>query len=193
MKDEEAGSILFTFLSSLRDSYEDAVGGQDGKKMPAAPNSETKPSTTNSQRGTKEVTAAPKSKSVRKPKKASTSQKPSSKPQPKSSQSADAARYDSNQMTSMSRLTAPKRKKPASVTEASSGSSSQPTTEQSSSSLEDSDSKSDKTSSDESDKETRTKSTSKGPPRKRLKQYHQGNEFTRENLLEHSKRMNMER
>jgi hypothetical protein len=26
-----------------------------------------------------------------------------------------------------------------------------------------------------------------------LKQYHQGNEFTRENLLEHSKRMNMER
>lgn len=38
------------------------------------------------------------------------------------------------------------------------------------------------------------KNRSKGPPRKRLKGYdNKLNEFTRENLLEHSKRMDMER
>ena len=91
------------------------------------------------------------------------------------------------------------RLRPASVTDAStlsrsetsSGTSSQPN--ESASSLDDSDSKSDKTdhssSSEESEKDCPIPRRSKGPPRKRIKSLKDVQEFTTENVMEHSKRM----
>ncbi|KAL3908227.1 MAG: hypothetical protein SGILL_008561 [Bacillariaceae sp.] len=199
-RDEEAGTILLGFLNSLRGSYEDAVGAKSSDGDLAA-------------------TAAAAKKSEKKKKKSKKRSKFSSDDMGHASKkaalepvsavastegSSDSQEYPkppakSNRMDSLTRFTNNKRKnKPATVTEASSGTSSQPTTEQSSSSLEDSDSKSDKTeqnssSSDEYENDDTLKlERSKGPPRKRLKGFHNSNEFTTANLLEHSKRMDIE-
>jgi len=191
--DEEAGTILLGFLNSLRDSYEDAVGGEAGKQSPAVvPGTKQKKNSKNSE----QLPAAPSKKQDVSSAKCKVS-KSETKPSPKNP-AGGAEPHEPGTITSssLSRFNTSKRMKPASVTETSSGTSSQPTTEQSSSSLDDSDSKSDKTeqsSSDESEKMARKRHASKGPPRKRLKEYHQGNEFTRENLLEHSKRMDLAR
>lgn len=190
-KDEEAGTILLGFLNSLRGSYEDAVGdkGSTGDLSSSSQKDSEKRKKSKKRGKYSGVDKAAKQAAAK-----STSVAPTTEGM------SDSKEYPkpSGRMDSLTRFHNSKRKKPASVTETSSGSASQPSTEQSSSSLKDSDSKSDKTeqnssSSDEYDNEDAVKQErSKGPPRKRLKGFHKANEFTRENLLEHSKRMDIE-
>ena len=167
-QDKEAGEILLGFLHSLRESFEDAYENKNGNNVPAVvPN----PS---AQQGTSE---------------------PTTKNDIHSDTSKRNRRQKSDPITSLPPYQAAKRKvKPASVTETSSSTSSQPTIDKPSSSQEDSNS--DKTgscSSEDSDKEiTASVRSSKGPPRKRLKSLSGPQEFTRENLMAHSKRMDME-
>jgi hypothetical protein len=200
-RDEEAGTILLGFLNSLRGSYEDAVGnkGSNGDLAAASKKKSSKRKGKKSSQYSTDKTDNVSKKAASEPKRVVAV----------TGSSSDSQEYlkpsSSSRIDSLSRFTSAKRKnKPASVTETSSGTSSHPTTEQSSSSLEDSDSKSDKTdqnssSSDEDDNDETSKpersskrERSKGPPRKRLKGFHNSNEFTRANLLEHSKRMDIE-
>jgi hypothetical protein len=181
--DDEGRQLVVGFLQSLRGSFEDAMGKNVGWKVNVVPDNEQ----------------------VRKERKKK--KLPSSRPRQipaeirngnVSNRQASPKPVDSStKMTSIERYQNRKRKmKAASVTVTSSGSSSQPTTEQSSSSLDDSDSKSEKTdqssTSDEFENDDSRKS--KGPPRKRLKSLGsiKGDEFTVENVLEHSKRMDLE-
>jgi len=202
-QDEEAGAILLGFLNSLRESFEDAVEAKDGKKetrewsgditrykkVPRGSlNTETIPSVQlESSTEMTEVSSDSSSHVIER-----RNAKNNDHPKP----SINSRRQDSDPITSLSHFQSSKRKaKPASVTETSSSTSSQPTIEQPSSSQEDS--KSDKmsnSSSEESDKEivASRRRISKGPPRKRLKNFHEPHEFTRENLMAHSKRMDME-
>jgi hypothetical protein len=191
-QDEEAGAILLGFLNSLRESFEDAVEAKDGKKE-----------TVKSTRGEKVPTNGPETESI--PivhlESSTVMTEASSDSSTHISERQNCNDTDlhvraSDPITSLSHFQSSKRKvKPASVTETSSSTSSQPTIEQPSSSQEDS-SKSDKmghSSSEESEKEiTASMRSSKGPPRKRLKGFHEPHEFTRENLMAHSKRMDME-
>lgn len=203
--DEEAGTILLGFYNSLRKSFEDAVGDGHSKTETTTAVSEKKKKPKKKRNKNRENTdAASKVKApaghstlsksgTKKHKASSPFHRQGKRSRDSSSQSSESPRQESNPITSLSRFQKAKRKiKPASVTESSSGTSSQPTTEQSSSSLDDSDSKSDKSersTSDDSDKAVIRSHASQGPPRKRLKGYHELNEMTRENLLEHSKRM----
>lgn len=116
--------------------------------------------------------------------------------------SASAPNRQDMQDSAITALMNSSQNKAKQVSETSSGnSSSQPSTEQSASSIEDSDSKSDKTDNTSGDETAEEEdgamkrarsSTSKGPPRKRLKNMQEANKFTRANLLEHSKRMDRE-
>jgi hypothetical protein len=212
IEDEEAGTILWGFLTSLRESYEDAVeqktsaSGNTAKNKHALEEKKKRKSSdsnpTESQASSKprpavstgsSSTASPKvSKFVNRPgKRLFDTRSAGETPQQDRIQSTPAPRF---QTTSSSHRTV---RPPASVTdtslsrcETSSGASSQPT--ESSSSLEDSDSKSEKTassSSEESEKERTLVRASKGPPRKRWKACKQVKEFTKQNVIEHSKRM----
>jgi hypothetical protein len=205
---EEAGTILWGFLSSLRDSYEDAVE----QKTSASGN------TVNNKHALEEKKKRNSSDSN--PIESQTSSKPrpaastgsSSTALPKVSKFVNRAgkRFfdtrlasETPQQDTVQNTSAPQFQttSPASVTdtsmsrcETSSGASSQPT--ESSSSLEDSDSKSDKasssSSSEESEKECTLIRASRGPPRKRWKSCKQVKEFTTQNVMEHSKRMSQE-
>jgi len=201
IQDEEAGAILLGFLSSLRESFEDAVEAKDGKKE--------KERSSNSTRSKNVTAVGPETESI-----PAVQLELSTVMTEVSSDSSthiaescngndnghphvsiNSRRQASDPITSLSHFQSSKRKvKPASVTETSSSTSSQPTIEQPSSSQEDS--KSDKmghSSSEESEKKiTASRRISKGPPRKRLKGFHEPHEFTRENLMAHSKRMDME-
>jgi len=201
-QDEEAGAILLGFLNSLRESFEDAVEAKDGNG-----NKETNKRNINITRSRKVTAGGPKKQSI-----TNVQLESSTVMTEVSSDSSShindrrnvndnnhphvsikSRRQASDPITSLSHFQSSKRKvKPASVTETSSSTSSQPTIEQPSSS----DSKSDKmghSSSEESEKEiTASRRISKGPPRKRLKGFHEPHEFTRENLMAHSKRMDME-
>lgn len=198
-QDEEEGAILLGFLNSLRESFKDAIEDKDGKhdtKEGTIPN--IKRSTTD--RNAPEAGPTP---SVQLGSSRGTSDGSESIIHIAKSRSGNerldnsmkSRRQTSDPITSLSHFQSSKRKvKPASITETSSSTSSQPTSEQPSSSQEDS--KSDKmgsSSSEDSDKEiTASIRSSKGPPRKRLKGIHEPHEFTRENLMAHSKRMDME-
>mmetsp|Transcript_63849 Transcript_63849/g.71464 ORF Transcript_63849/g.71464 Transcript_63849/m.71464 type:complete len:743 (-) Transcript_63849:1802-4030(-) len=200
--DEEAGTILLGFLNSLRESFEDAVEDKNASntiegahnynnknekvaatKLILTANDNIKTSTM--------VTGVSSDLSSRNHMKRNGNNHAHSQ-----ISAANVRRQSSDPITSLSHFQTSKRKtKPASVTETSSSTSSQPTIEQSSSSQEDS--KSDKmgnsSSEESSEKETMaSRRTSKGPPRKRLKGFHEPHEFTRENLMAHSKRMDME-
>jgi hypothetical protein len=212
-QDEEAGTILLGFLNSLRESYVDAVESKDDQEAEDPPMNLTKAATVDGKLAMSTSSAESKRIPSRPPVAASggggatKNAKSGSRRHVKRSRDSCnptkdlAPEQDGASMQAMSRFPSSHQcqRKPATVTEASSGTSSQPTTEQSSSSLEDSDSKSDKTdqfSSEESSEEkdqVEAENRSKGPPRKRLKSYDSKlHEFTRENLLEHSKRMDLE-
>ena len=201
-QDEEAGAILLGFLNSLRESFEDAVEAKDGNG-----NTERNKRNTKITRSRNVTAGGPKKQSITNVQLESStvmtevSSDSSSHINDRHNVndndhphvSINSRRPASDPITSLSHFQSSKRKvKPASVTETSSSTSSQPTIEQPSSS----DSKSDKmghSSSEESEKEiTASRRISKGPPRKRLKGFHEPHEFTRENLMAHSKRMDME-
>jgi hypothetical protein len=199
VEEDEGKQLMVGFLQSLRGSFEDAVGNGAGRPP--------KPSKAAGFDSTK------KKKTKKKDRSSSSSEKESKKKPaeiPATSSAMASAKNDSssqdfpkpaefgNKMTSLDRFQKQKRKlKPASVTETSSGSSSQPTTEQSSSSLEDSDSKSDKTEQSSSSDEYENgdaRPSSKGPPRKRLKKFTNtpSSDFTLENVMKHSQQMDMQ-
>jgi hypothetical protein len=201
-QDEEAGAILLGFLNSLRESFEDAVEAKDGNG-----NKETNKRNSNITRSKKVTAGGPKKESITAVQMESSTvmtevssdssthitDRRNGNDNDRPHVSIKSRRPASDPITSLSHFQSSKRKvKPASVTETSSSTSSQPTIEQPSSS----DSKSDKmghSSSEESEKEiTASRRISKGPPRKRLKGFHESHEFTRENLMAHSKRMDME-
>jgi hypothetical protein len=188
VEEDEGRQLMVGFLQSLRGSFEDALSRNTGNMHDGAHNQQIR----------KQRKKRQSSSSRSKPK---ASEK---HPVVKSNRGGSNCRVspklaDSNtKVTSMDRYQNRKRNiKPASVTETSSGSSSQPTTEQSSSSIEDFDSKSEKTdqSSTSDEFENDAAPTSKGPPRKRLKilDNQKGNQFTVENVLEHSIRMDLKR
>ncbi len=196
-QDEEEGAILLGFLNSLRESFKDAIEAKDRKHEPSEGNS------SNSKSSTGDASEGELTSNVQRDSSTGTSEGSESVIHVAKSRSSSehlgdsmkSRRQMSEPITSLSHFQASKRKvKPASVTETSSSTSSQPTSEQPSSSQEDS--KSDKmgsSSSEDSDKEiTSSIRSSKGPPRKRLKGFHEPHEFTRENLMAHSKRMDME-
>jgi hypothetical protein len=210
--DEEAGTILLGFLNSLRESFQDAVESKDGRKITTEGRNDY------DNKNEKYVAANPATDLIptdnannnKEPSTAMTgvSSDLSSRNRGRrnsNNHSSNIRRQNSDPMTSLSHFqTSKKRKKikPASVTETSSSTSSHPTTEQSSNSSSQEDSKSDKmgnsSSEESSEKEsvesstTTSRRTSKGPPRKRLKGFHESHEFTRENLMAHSKRMDRE-
>lgn len=171
-RDKEAAEMLLGFsISKLRESYEDACEDKDRKSVVPK---------TNPQRGSSEPT---------------THVAATDDDEVHTNASKTNRRQQSDPITSLPPFQAAKRKvKPASVTETSSSTSSQPTTDKPSSSQEDSNSdKLGSSSSEDSDKEITTSNrSSKGPPRKRLKSLSGPQEFTRENLMAHSKRMDME-
>eukprot|EP00537_Pseudo-nitzschia_pungens_P013966 CAMPEP_0172383664 /NCGR_PEP_ID=MMETSP1061-20121228/1523_1 /TAXON_ID=37318 /ORGANISM="Pseudo-nitzschia pungens, Strain cf. pungens" /LENGTH=786 /DNA_ID=CAMNT_0013111989 /DNA_START=203 /DNA_END=2563 /DNA_ORIENTATION=+ len=208
--DEEAAVILLGVLNSirgLRESYEDAVEAKVGdNKMTNKSNEENK-NIPASIPGTQLISSARQESSKETAEVSSDSsnrdgERKKRKDHDLSHKAINGRRQTSDPITSLSHFQSSKRKvKPASVTETSSSTSSQPTIEQSSSSLEDS--KSDKSSSDYTDESEKASDesegklsvsirASKGPPRKRLKGFHEPHEFTRENLMAHSKRMDME-
>ncbi len=197
-QDEEEGAILLGFLNSLRESFKDAVEDKDRKheaKEGTVPNIK---STTDRNAPEEGRTPSVQLDSLRGTSDSSESIIHIAKSRSGNERldiSMKSRRQTSDPITSLSHFQSSKRKvKPACITEASSSTSSQQTSEQPSSSQEDS--KSDKmgsSSSEDSDKEiTASIRSSKGPPRKRLKGIHEPHEFTRENLMAHSKRMDME-
>ena len=237
--DEEAGTILFGFLNSLRESYESAIdpeatvipdglqekAGKDssdnvkyqvdskrenGAIQSATPISPLAASTLfqkavaiTGQRRPASVTDTSMSRSE-------SSSRTSSQPNESSSSMDDSDSKSDNQDPSSieesenypvpQRSHGPPRKRHKACTdrstlsrsERSSGASSQPN--ESSSSMDDSDSKSDTqdpSSSEESEKDCHSPvpQRSQGPPRKRHKAHKKIQEFTTQNVLEHSKRM----
>eukprot|EP00536_Pseudo-nitzschia_multiseries_P001765 jgi/Psemu1/283254/fgenesh1_pg.22_\ len=208
--DEEAAVILLGVLNSirgLRESYEDAVESKTGSSETTHKKNGEKKAITASTQGKQPISTGRQESSKKVPEVTLDSSKRVAERQNRkvhnlSHEAINGRRQTSDPITSLSRFQSSKRKvKAVSVTETSSSTSSQPTIEQSSSSQEDS--KSDKSSSDftvESEKasdESEEKISvsiraSKGPPRKRLKGFHEPHEFTRENLMAHSKRMDME-
>ena len=200
--EEEAGTILLGFLNSLRESYENAVEDEGGSK-------ESKQRSTYDSKSKNMPAAIPVTESISTVRIESSTvmtelsldssnrnlARRNNNNHGHSHVSINSRRQTSDPITSLSHFQTSKQMvKPASVTETSSSTSSQPTIEQSSSSQEDS--KSDKmghSSSEESEKEiTASRRMSRGPPRKRLKGFHEPHEFTRENLMAHSKRMDRE-
>jgi hypothetical protein len=199
--EEEAGTVLLGFLNSLRQSYEDAVEnkGSDAsdqpprssrtKSMVKKPSSVGPDKSSGPARRPPEVDMTPDDKRADQKLRVQYSKAHSS--------SSDDDR-DRNLSTAVSQFMSSNggQKRPASVTDISSGnSSSQPTEflsslEDSSDKTEPSDDSSDKTDQSSSEEEKDEKydeqpaPSSKGPPRKRLK-----GAFTKENLMVHSRRM----
>ena len=198
-QDEEAGAILLGFLNSLRESFEDAVEAKDGHKEIKGRSSDSTehvraPDTTESI-ATVKLESSILSAEVNLDSSTDISERRNENDNDHNHLSIHSRHQTSDPLTSLSHFQSSKRKvKPPSVTETSSSTSSQPTIEQPSSSQEDSKSdKMDHSSSEESEKEMMaSRRISKGPPRKRLKGFHEPHEFTRENLMAHSKRMDME-
>jgi len=196
-QDEEAGAILLGFLNSLRESFEDAVEAKDGYKERTEQCSDStmhlKASTATESIQTVQLDSSILKSEVSLDSSTHVSERRNENDNDHSHISMHSRRQLSDPITSLSHFQSSKRKvKLPSVTETSSSTSSQPTIEQPSSSQEDSKSdKMDHSSSEESEKEM-TRRISKGPPRKRLKGFHEPHEFTRENLMAHSKRMDME-
>jgi hypothetical protein len=215
--DEEAGTILLGFLNSLRESFQDAVESKDGRKITTKGRNDydnknekyvaANPATNliptdnanNNKQSSTVMTGVISGLSSR------NRGRRNGNNHVHSHVSSNIRRQNSDPMTSLSHFqTSKKRKKikPASVTETSSSTSSHPTTEQSSNSSSQEDSKSDKmgnsSSEESSEKEsvesstTASRRTSKGPPRKRLKGFHEPHAFTKANLMAHSKRMDRE-
>ena len=203
--DEEAGRILLGFLNSLRESFQDAVESKDERKIT------TKGRNDYDNKNEKYVAANPATNLI--PTDNANNNKESSTLMTEvsshpSSPNRGRRHQNSDPMTTLSHFqTSRKRRKikPASVTETLSSTSSHPTTEQSSNSSSQEDSKSDEmgdsSSEESSEKEsvesstTASRRTSKGPPRKRLKGlkgFHESHEFTKANLIIHSKRMDKE-
>jgi len=208
-RDEEAGAILLGFLNSLRGSYEEARGsyeeavqaksGEEGIGKKKNDNSRTKKLIATDADTESAPTVQLESSTVMTEVSSDSStqniERNNGNENDHSQLSTKSRRQASDPITSLSHFQSSKRKvKPASVTETSSSTSSQRTTEQPSSSQEDSKSdKIDNSSSEESEREiSGSERISKGPPRKRLKGFHEPHEFTRENLMAHSKRMDME-
>lgn len=204
-QDEEAGAILLGFLNSLRESFEDAIEDKDRKNEPKEriisstrnmkvsthdddDDTEMVP-TTIVQLGSSIVVAEESSESI-----IHVSKRRNGNDNERLNTSIKSRRKASDSRTSLSHFQSSKRKvKPASITETSSSTSSQPTIEQPLSSQDSKSDKMDHSSSEDSDKEiTASIRRSKGPPRKRMKGFHEPHEFTRENLMAHSKRMDME-
>ena len=198
MDDEEAGTVLLGFLNSLRQSYEDAVE----KKAVDSSDLRFKNEGVTVKKPTAASVDAKPSEAIRRPPEVDMT--PDDERADRKVQEHYSERHASeenrgrNLSTAVSQFMSSNagRRRPASVTDVSSGnSSSQPT--EVSSSLEDSSDKtepsddssdkSDQSSSEEEkyevDEEPPTRS-SKGPPRKRLK-----GAFTKENLMVHSRRM----
>lgn len=161
-QDEEAGVMLLGFLNSLRDSFVDAVEEKNCEDRD--PRQErTDNAIFDRQMATFTSTSESKRSAERQPVESpggnsvdiyqtknvtSASRRVAKRPRDSSRARKDSKRREeSAPMQAMSRFPTSQQRqlKPACVTEASSGTSSQPATEQSSSSLEDSDSKSDKT------------------------------------------------
>jgi len=195
--DEEAGTILLGFLNSLRESFEDAVGTKDGTSAVKGRNG------CNNRKQNNDAINTPAEfiqtgNTIEPPTIVTEDVNLSSghRSHVNSPNSESVRKIGPNPITSLSRFQSSKRKiKPASVTETSSSTSSQPTNDQSSSSQEDYKSNSTGNSSSEESSErgsTTSRHASKGPPRKRLKGLVVNHEFTRENLMAHSKRMDME-
>ena len=213
--DEEDGTILLGFLKSLRQSYEDAVedrqvlpaknklaGGKSERREPVKPI----PSNSNASKELEKTKSNTRTQSSKGLSNISNSTKRNGKRPLDDRLRNEQCQQDNIQITSAHRFqttaaSTHRTLRPASVTdtstlsrsETSSGTSSQPAED--SSSLEDSDSKSDKTdpsSSEESEKDCTLNKVRKGPPRKRLKASEAVKEFTTQNLMEHSKRMNEE-
>jgi hypothetical protein len=199
MDDAEAGTVLLGFLNSLRQSYEDAVE----KKA----SDESRPPSRNRKSKAKKLTSTDSEKSsgsVRRPPEVDmtpddtrANRQVQQKYSKTISSSSDEDR-DRNLSSAVSQFMSSNagRKRPASITDVSSGnSSSQPTEflsslEDSSDKTEPSDDSSDKTDQssseeekDEKDEEPKSRS-SRSPPRKRMK-----GAFTQENLMVHSRRM----
>lgn len=195
--DEEAGTILLGFLNSLRESFEDAVEAKNGTKTTNGRNDCNNKNQNNNATNTAAELIQTANK-IEPPKVVTedVNSISSHRNHVNSHTSKNVRNLGPNPITSLSHFQSSKRKiKPASVTETSSSTSSQPTIDQSSSSQEDS--KSDRmgnSSSEESSERgsTTSRRASKGPPRKRLKGLVEHHEFTRENLMAHSKRMDME-
>lgn len=191
MDEDEGQQLMVGFLQSLRGSFEDAVHKKNGGSTGANEQIKKKKSR-KKERSSTSASAVYSSKKSAQPSSVSPVAAPASNDDPDGREFPKPATSNA-QMTALDRFASQKRKaKAVSVIETSSGSSSQPTTEQSSSSLEDSDSKSEKTeqstSGDEYENDRRP-SSNKGPPRKR----HKGsNQFTMENVLKHSKQMDLE-
>ncbi|KAG7356599.1 hypothetical protein IV203_001285 [Nitzschia inconspicua] len=196
VEEDEGKQLMVGFLQSLRGSFEDAVG-RNADGVARSNHQEKKKKSRKKERS---VSATPAPKAFKKSARVSSEKSTSIPPQESSSRIQEFSKPEesSKELTSLDRFTNRKRKiKPATVTETSSGSSSQPMTEQSSSSLEDSDSKSDKTeqSTSSGDEYGNGESCSVGkvPLRKRLKCFNSKspNQFTMENVLKHSKQMDL--
>ena len=203
-EDEEAASSLLGLLSSLRRSYEDAIGSSiDDSVMESGA---TEASKTKRPRPSDAVSISTKSSRTDVSSKSVTSAETSSTKKSRQrlrrkNSGGPRPRPSELQTKLLQKAVSSQGYRPASVTDAStlsrsetsSGSSSQPN--ESSSSVEDSESldKTDPSSSEESsDKDYSTPQVSQGPPRKRHKARRQVQEFTTENVLEHSKRMRRE-
>ena len=203
-EDEEAATSLLGLLNSLRRSYEDAIGSTiddsvlDGEETESNKKKRARPSGTISisrqspseQGSSKSITSSD-----------TNSTKRSHRRQRRKIGKESLPRPSELQTKLIQKATASHGYRPASVTdtstlsrsETSSGTSSQPN--ESSSSVEDSESldKTDPSSSEESsDKDYSIPQISQGPPRKRHKARRQVQEFTTENVLEHSKLMTRE-
>mmetsp|Transcript_21533 Transcript_21533/g.51395 ORF Transcript_21533/g.51395 Transcript_21533/m.51395 type:complete len:778 (-) Transcript_21533:104-2437(-) len=198
-QDEEAGAILLGFLNSLRESFEDAVEAKGEREETKGRNSDStehvKPPNATESIATVQLESSILNTEVSLGSTTDICERRNENAVDHNHLSIHSRRQTSDSLTSLSHFQSSKRKvKPPSVTETSSSTSSQPTIEQPSSSQEDSKSdKMDHYSSEESEKEiVPSRRISKGPPRKRLKGFHEPHEFTRENLMAHSKRMDME-
>lgn len=196
MDEQEAGTVLLGFLNSLRQSYEDAVEDKAAEaplktKKHKRTVTETRQDNPCTNKSTQEVDKTP-----------DDTPDSDNNPQDRSS-SAISSSSDEDKGRNISRAvsqfmsSARGRKRPASVTDVSSGNSSSQPTEFSSSledssdktePSEDSSEKTDQSSSEEEkedkDDEVKDRPRSRGPPRKRIK-----GAFTQENLLVHSRRM----
>jgi len=198
-QDEEAGAILLGFLNSLRESFEDAVEAKGERKEIKGRSSDitghVKDPNTMESIATVQLESSILNTEISLGSSTDICERRNENVVDHNHLSIHSRRQTSDPLTSLSHFQSSKRKvKPPSVTETSSSTSSQPTIEQPSSSQEDSKSdKMDHSSSEESEKEiVPSRRISKGPPRKRLKGFHEPHEFTWENLMAHSKRMDME-
>lgn len=193
--DEQDGTLLLGFLNSLRESFEDAVDSKSKRDKINYCNDMN-------QYFDGQVSAKSGSKTILTNLSTCTQYDTAGSSLWKDNTAAAAlhsSSLNSSPMTTMTHFQNSKHKiKPATITETSSNSSSRPIIDQSSFSQDDLKSeKMGSSSSEESyDKEASPtilpNRAINGPPRKRLKGFLEQHEFTRENLIAHSRRMDME-